>query len=120
MSVPAYQWACTDHDVRAGHYRRYTQARLVAAVEEAGFVVRRSTYGFAAVFPLFVAERLARLLSRRSASERQGLTAVPPILDKVLMRLSGVDSRLLRKYDLPFGSSVFLAATKPRRGGRTP
>ncbi len=119
MSVPAYQWAWSDHDVRAGHYRRYTQARLVAAVEEAGFVVRRSTYGFAAVFPLFVAERLARLLRRRTAHTRQGLTKVSPTLDKVLMGLSRVDSRLLRKHDLPFGSSVFLAAAKPRRGDRT-
>ncbi len=119
MSVPAYQWAWTDHDVQAGHHRRYTQARLVAAVEEAGFVVRRSTYGFAAVFPLFVAERLARLLRRRTAHTRQGLTKVSPTFDKVLMGLSRVDSRLLRKHDLPFGSSVFLAAAKPRRGDRT-
>ncbi|MDQ3484380.1 MAG: class I SAM-dependent methyltransferase [Actinomycetota bacterium] len=119
LSVPAYAWAWSDHDVRAGHYRRYTQARLVAAVEEAGFVVRRSTYGFSAVFPFFVAERLARLLRRRSADKRQGLTPVPPTLDKVLMRLSRLDSRLLRKHDLPFGSSVFLAAAKPGPGDRT-
>ena len=35
-SVPAYQWAWSDHDVRAGHYRRYTRSRLVAAVEGGG------------------------------------------------------------------------------------
>ena len=33
LSVPAYQWAWSDHDVRAGHHRRYTRPRLVAAVE---------------------------------------------------------------------------------------
>ncbi|MCW2844204.1 MAG: class SAM-dependent methyltransferase, partial [Nocardioides sp.] len=27
-SVPAYTWAWTDHDVRAGHHRRYTLPRL--------------------------------------------------------------------------------------------
>jgi len=119
MSVPAYQWAWTDHDVQAGHHRRYTQARLVAAVEEAGFVVRRSTYGFAAVFPLFVAERAARRLRRRSGCGQQGLTAVPPALDRLLMRLSRVDGRWLRRHDLPFGSSVFLAADKPLLGKGT-
>ncbi|HEX5861657.1 MAG TPA: class I SAM-dependent methyltransferase, partial [Nocardioides sp.] len=36
LSVPAYQWAWTDHDVRAGHYRRYTRPRLLAAVQDAG------------------------------------------------------------------------------------
>jgi SAM-dependent methyltransferase len=112
MSVPAYQWAWSDHDVRAGHYRRYTETRLVAAVERAGFVVRRSTYGFAAVFPFFVAERIARRL-RPDARQNPGLTTVPAGLDAALVRLSRIDSRLLRRRDLPFGSSVFLAARKP-------
>ncbi len=112
MSVPAYQWAWSDHDIRAGHHRRYTEKRLVAAVETAGLVVQRSTYGFAAVFPLFVAERLARRL-RRTSSEDPGLTSVPGGLDTILMGLSRVDSRVLRDHDLPFGSSIFLAAVKP-------
>ena len=32
LSVPAYQWAWSDHDVRAGHHRRYTRPRLVRLV----------------------------------------------------------------------------------------
>ncbi len=113
VSVPAYQWAWSDHDVRAGHHRRYTEARLVAAVEAAGFVVRRSTYAFCAVFPLFAAERIWRRLRRRSTSQETGLTKVSSSQDKLLMWLSRIDSRLLRKHHLPFGSSIFLAADKP-------
>ena len=64
VSVPAYQWAWSDHDVRAGHHRRYTLPRLVTAVEGAGFRVLRATYGFAAVFPMFAAERAIRRLRR--------------------------------------------------------
>ena len=33
----------------------------------------------------------------------------------MLTTLSGVEGRVLRRRDLPFGSSVFLAAVKPRR-----
>ena len=33
LSVPAYEWAWSDHDVRAGHHRRYTRPRLVRVVE---------------------------------------------------------------------------------------
>ncbi|MFY9916745.1 MAG: class I SAM-dependent methyltransferase, partial [Nocardioidaceae bacterium] len=32
MSVPAYSWAWSPHDDQAGHYRRYTRPRLVAAI----------------------------------------------------------------------------------------
>jgi SAM-dependent methyltransferase len=115
LSVPAYQWAWSDHDVRAGHYRRYTLRRLERAVRAAGLHVERSTYAFTSVFPLFAAERMARRLRRTSAeSGPQQLTEVSPTVESVLLGLCRVDRRLLRRHDLPFGSSVLLAATKPR------
>jgi hypothetical protein len=39
--------------------------------------------------------------------------AVSPRIEQLLLRLTRVDERLLRGRDLPFGSSVFVAATKP-------
>jgi hypothetical protein len=34
-------------------------------------------------------------------------------LERMLIRLCRLDERLLGSHDLPFGSSVFLAAVKP-------
>ena len=113
LSVPAYQWAWSDHDVRAGHHRRYTKGQLDRVVEGAGLSVARSTYAFGAVFPLFVAERARRKLRRSEAQSEGRLPAVSPRADRILMGLSALDQRLLRRRDLPFGSSVFLAAVKP-------
>jgi hypothetical protein len=42
-----------------------------------------------------------------------GVPAVSPRIEQLLLRLTRVDERLLRGRDLPFGSSVFVAATKP-------
>ncbi|MGH3362755.1 MAG: methyltransferase domain-containing protein [Nocardioides sp.] len=111
LSVPAYQWAWSDHDVRAGHYRRYTRPRLLTAVRAAGFEVDRCTYGFAGVFPMFAAERGVRRLRRTSPSDGS-LPQVSALQDRVLMGLSSVEARVLTRRDLPFGSSVFLAARK--------
>ncbi len=114
LSVPAYQWAWSDHDVRAGHHRRYTRPRLERLVEGAGLTVARSTYAFGAVFPLFVAERARRRLQGRGGQQSQSrLPQVSPRADRVLMGLSQLDQRLLRKRNLPFGSSIFVAAVKP-------
>jgi SAM-dependent methyltransferase len=115
LSVPAYQWAWSHHDVRAGHYRRYTRPRLVDLVQEAGLTVDRSTYAFGGVFPFFVAERLARRIGQRLGRKPpEGLAPVSPRLDRLFMSLSDLDRRILARRDLPFGSSVFLAATKPQ------
>ena len=119
LSVPAYQWAWSDHDVANGHHRRYTRPRAVAAVRSAGFEVLRSTYGFSAVFPAFAAERAVRSLQHRvGASRAEGpadVVDLPPVdarVERVLLALCSLDRRSLARRDLPFGSSVFLAAVK--------
>jgi SAM-dependent methyltransferase len=114
LSVPAYQWAWSDHDVRAGHYRRYTRRRIVRAVDQSGLVVERATYAFTGVFPFFVAERVVRKArERRGGPPTARLTPVSPRMDRLLTSLSRAESRVLPRRDLPFGSSVFLAALKP-------
>ena len=115
MSVPAYSWAWTDFDVANGHHRRYTRSRAVTAVERAGFRVERATYGFTTVFPMFVAERAARRLTRRrarSAVDIVELPAVPRPVIRALRGLCAVDRTVLPHRDLPFGSSVCRAATR--------
>src|SRR5699024_5430536 len=117
-SVPAYDWAWSDHDVRAGHYRRYTRGRLTAAVRGAGFGVEQATYAFCAVFPFFAAERVARRLRERRAGRQPtgqatGLRQVHPAIEAVLLGLCRAETRVLRRAPLPFGPSVLLAARKP-------
>ena len=119
MSVPAYAWAWSDFDVANGHHRRYTRARAIAAVERAGFTVERATYGFATVFPMFAAERAGpqaarRRRTRRPGRHRRGAPGAQARQRRCCSRLSRLDRVVLARRDLPFGSSVFLAAT--RRG----
>ncbi len=124
LSVPAYAWAWSDFDEENGHHRRYTRRRAAEAVRSAGLDVERATYAFTTVFPFFAAERLARRARNRVWRRRLGAPAdivslpeVPPPLERVLLGLTDLDQRLLRSHDLPFGSSVLLAASKPRPAG---
>jgi hypothetical protein len=75
--------------------------------------VRRCTYGFAGVFPMFAAERVARRMRQAPSDARNRLPKVPPALERLLNGVSHAEARVLRHNDLPFGSSVFLAAVKP-------
>jgi SAM-dependent methyltransferase len=120
MSVPAYTWAWTHHDVLNHHQRRYTRPRARAAVEGAGLEVLRATYAFAGTFPFFAADRLrTRLRERRlpdpdlRSDEVAPLPEVGALVERVLLGASRIDRRLLRNRDLGFGSSVLVAARKP-------
>jgi len=110
MSVPAHQWAWSDHDVRAGHHRRYTRPGIVRALEDAGLRVERSTYAFALVFPMFVAERALRRVRPPSVDR---LPRVSPRTDRMLRALCRIEARVLAHRDLPVGSSVLVAAVRP-------
>jgi SAM-dependent methyltransferase len=131
MSVPAYQWAWTRFDEDNHHHRRYTRGRAVAAVEASGLRVLRATYAFSATFPLFAADRLrSKIVERSKIAERNKmverrrsgaaqdaaprLPSVSPRVENVLMGLTRLDRAMLRRGDLPFGSSVVIAAGKPR------
>jgi hypothetical protein len=90
----------------------------VASVEAAGFEVLRATYGFGAVFPAFAGERALRRVQHRLGYGPDGpadvvdLPPVPRIAERALLGLCRIDRRVLARRDLPFGSSVFLAAVR--------
>jgi SAM-dependent methyltransferase len=119
LSVPAYTWAWSDFDDENGHLRRYTRRRLVRSVRGAGLDVSRVTYAFASVFPFFAAERLVRRARSGLRRPRRGAPAdivslpeVSPWVERLLMGLTRIDRSVLASRDLPFGSSVLVAATK--------
>jgi SAM-dependent methyltransferase len=115
LSVPAYRWAWSDFDEENGHHRRYTRRRLVRAVEGAGLHVERTTYAFTSVFPFFAAERLLRRLRGRGTGSPADIVSLPevsPPIERMLLGLTRLDRALLGSRDLPFGSSVLLAASK--------
>lgn len=115
-SVPAYQWAWSDHDVANGHHRRYTRPRFADALTAAGFSVERTTYAFTSVFPMFAAERGLRRLRGSRVAGAQDIATVPQVpapVHHALLGLCRLDERLLRTRDLPWGSSVLAAARRP-------
>lgn len=112
IAVPAYQWAWTTFDRDIGHHRRYTRKRLVAALAAQGLEVQRATYMFAGTLPMFTAERMLRKVRKEPDGPDTDLPQISATVERVLMGLCNVDKRVLRKRDLPFGSSVVAVATK--------
>jgi SAM-dependent methyltransferase len=115
VAVPAYMWAWSDHDVRLGHWRRYTRRTLRHAAEAAGLDVLRVTHFHSWLVPMALLLRrtpLRRLV--RGAAEEASF--VNPAVNRVLGLVTAVERRVLRRVDLPLGLSILLVA---RAGPRT-
>lgn len=82
-------------------------------MERDGLTVDRATYLFAGTLPIFAAERMARRLLTHSTKPATELPGVSRLQERVLLGLCRGDLRVLRRGNLPFGSSVVAAAVKP-------
>ena len=109
LSVPAYQWMWSRFDVRAGHHRRYTRSRLRRAAQRAGLKVERATYVFASTLPFFLA---VRLLTKLKGTGGENVQPLPSVVERLLLAITRLDEALLRRWNLPAGSSVVMVARK--------
>lgn len=113
IAVPAYQWAWTQFDTDIGHHRRYTRRRLTCVLEAYGLQVHRASYMFAGTLPIFTAQRMLKMVQKSKPAPDTSLPDVSATAEKLLMGLCRVDQRLLRRRNLPFGSSVVAVAAHP-------
>ncbi len=120
VTVPAFQVLFSAEDVAAGHYRRYTAARLERSLRQAGFDVLYLTYLFWPLpVPVFLCRVLPSWFGRRvsEAPERTASEHAPGGLGARLM-----DSALQWEYDvIARGGRMLLGgsclAVARRRGG---
>lgn len=96
ITVPAFPFLWSAHDVYLEHRRRYTIATLRASVEAAGLEVEHINYFFGAVFPLAAALRLAeRIRGRDQTAPRSQLQRHGALTNTVLEGLSRMELPLM-------------------------
>lgn len=111
VTVPAYQWLWSDHDVALHHQRRYARPALVARLEEAGFRVAYASYAVAFSFPLVVGYRLLSRV-RRQEERAASYVAIPKSVNRLFTAILRGESRFLARSSLPFGTSIVAVAYK--------
>jgi SAM-dependent methyltransferase len=119
ITVAAMDALRGDHSVLSREIRRYSRDDLRNRVTAAGFTVERITYAFAAlVAPMLVARRWQRWrgLKREEEPGAQHEIAVPAApINGLLTAALMLEAAWLRRFDMPFGSSLICLARKPSR-----
>ncbi|MES2770919.1 MAG: class I SAM-dependent methyltransferase [Pseudomonadota bacterium] len=104
LTVPAYRWLWSEHDVAHQHYRRYTAERVRTLATASGLTLVRVGYFNTLLFPLIACRRLMARLGRRSNGSDAALPA--PALNALLAGVFGFERHFLTRRFFPFGTSV--------------
>jgi SAM-dependent methyltransferase len=111
LTVPAYTWLWSQHDVSMHHRRRYTLGRLEEQVRATGWEPKVQTYFFSTMLPVVAAIRSTRRASA-STNGRSDLKLTPPTVGRLLELAVGAEAKLIeRGVQLPAGVSVGMVVT---------
>src|SRR5277367_1456246 len=88
VTVPAFGFLWSGHDVFLEHKRRYRLGEIEAAMRDAGLKVVRGCYYFGLVFPLAVAMRIA---GRGGSEPRTSLKRHGPLSNSLLTAACAVE-----------------------------
>lgn len=112
VTVPAFRWLWTRHDVLNEHRTRYAKGELVRLLEGAGLQVERARYVFRWLVPAKVAVR-AKEAVVGGEPRPPGLPPAP--VNRLLYALTRAEESLLGGVPLPFGTSVLAVGRRSLR-----
>jgi SAM-dependent methyltransferase len=116
VNVAAFKQLRGNHSVLGREVSRYDRSTLGRLMTEAGFHIVRLTYTNASLFlPLLI----SRFLERRRGPvgteelEREAFKIPPSPINALLGVFLELEARWIRRFDVPFGSSLLCLARKP-------
>lgn len=118
LNLVAYECLRSPHDLAVHTRQRYTRHAFLPRLQQQGFVVERASYRLALLLAPIAAYRLVRRLLAHSASAREATSDVhlpAPWLNRLLLAVTRGENRLIRRCNLPCGTSLFVTARKPDR-----
>jgi ubiquinone/menaquinone biosynthesis C-methylase UbiE len=112
LNVAALPLLRGNHSVLGGEVQRYTRRSLRRHFEQAGFSVKRLTYTNASILPLVAGVRFGqRLFGHRESTREISVPAGP--VNTALTALLAVEAAIVRRVDMPIGSSLLGLAARP-------
>lgn len=106
ITVPAYQWLWTDHDISLHHKRRYTTKRLQQAAKQAGLKVEHNSYAIVFSLPLVAGFRFLNKALGRKADSETSYVNVPKWMNTVFTKSLYVEAQMHNVMPFPMGTSV--------------
>ncbi|MCU0489460.1 MAG: class I SAM-dependent methyltransferase [Anaerolineales bacterium] len=112
LREPALESLRGEHDLIVKTRQRYSVKNLRQKLAEAGFDILKISYAnMLLAIPIYVKRGFQRRLKHKQAVS--DTASLPGALNRLFFLILSTENKLLRKHNLPFGSSVVCLARKP-------
>jgi SAM-dependent methyltransferase len=112
VTVPAFMWLWSGHDVFLEHYRRYTLAGIERTLRAGGLRVERGCYFYATLFPFVVVQRAsANLLHRKDVAPQSNMRDYGSFLNALLWKICRLELPIFAANRVA-GLTAFVRASK--------
>lgn len=108
MTVPAYKWLWSQHDMFCHHKRRYTRAQFVSLLRDMDFDFIYSTYFNTLLFPFAVVHIMLGKLFR--GLPYNALNIPPTPLNRILEAIFSLESLFIPHLSFSYGLSILVCA----------
>ncbi|MBI2108830.1 MAG: class I SAM-dependent methyltransferase [Parcubacteria group bacterium] len=115
LTVPAYKWMWSEHDIALHHKRRYAKKELLEKIMMAGFIIKESSHFVFLSIPFRALKFFAGKAFRFSRKNNQPKTddiILPTFLNSLLIFWLTMERILMKIIPIPWGSSILVVAQK--------
>lgn len=112
ITVPAFQFLWSEHDIAVSHVRRYNAPQLKKSLHDAGFTIVRMSYFVSFVFPFVAIFRLLTKSGTKKSDPKPNMHKFPKLFNVILEKVMDIENMILKKYNFPFGVSIICIAKK--------
>ena len=112
ISVPAFQFMWSDHDIFLEHKRRYNIRSLEKIVSLSGLTIYKTTFFFAIIFPIILFIRLLKNLFYKAKTKPESNLKIHNSIVNYLLTLVCLLEIPFFKYNRLFGLSAICIAEK--------
>ncbi len=111
ITVPAFSFLWSHHDVVHHHKRRYRRKELVRLASAAGLAPVTATYFNTLLFPMVAVVRFAKNLLGVEGADDSRVPA--PLVNGLLGAVFASERHLVSRIALPIGLSILMLARRP-------
>lgn len=117
VTVPAFQFLWSEHDVSLHHYRRYAKSEIEGLVNRAGGTCLSVSYFNSLLFPVAVARRFANKLQNSSGTD----DAIPGWgLNTLFQKVFAFERHFVGRLPFPPGLSLMVLCTPSGQTAQAP